>query len=171
MQFQVKLDPPDAKGLIVVHFPDFEWGITQGETEEEALEMAEDVVEIYLDDCIKSGKPIPRTRKRSGGNYRTVRVPALIAAKAELHQALLDSGMKRADLAKHLGIPQINIERLFNLKNRSHFDLIENAFRAVGQEMEIAVHPGAPMPSFAGRVEQRAKRRGPRLVRRERTPA
>ncbi len=173
LHYRVKLDAPDDKGVIVVHFPDFEWGVTQGETEEEALDMAADVIEIYLEDCIKNGRPLPKTKKRLGGAYRTLRVPALVAAKAELYEAFRESGMRKVDLARELGIPRMNVDRLFNLKHQSHIDQMEDAFRAVGQEMEITVHAPSRTPGI--HVVKRRNRKGPakphgRARSRRRTP-
>lgn len=169
LHYQVKLDEPDEGGTIVVHFPDFDWGVTQAETEDEALDMAADVIEIYLEDCIKNGRPLPKTRNRRGREYRTVRLPALVAAKVELYEAFRESGMKKAALARELGIPRMNVDRLFNLKHQSHIDQMEDAFRTVGREMEITVHTLGRKPRVhvakRRRLEGRRKRRS-----RPRTP-
>lgn len=142
LQYQVLLERAEEGGFIV-HFPDFKWGITQGDTEEEALEMASEVVEIYLDDCITKGEPLPLSKQRRGKLYRMVRPSALAAAKAELYAAFLQSGMTKATLGRRLKIPRMNVDRLFDLNHQSRLDQIEAAFRAVGKQLEITIHDAA----------------------------
>ena len=38
LSWQALLEPAEEGGFVVT-FPDFEWGVTQGETEAEALDM------------------------------------------------------------------------------------------------------------------------------------
>jgi antitoxin HicB len=143
LSYQVKFDEPDDQGFVVVHFPDFEWGVTQGESEEEALEMAADVIEIYLAECIKKSMPLPISKKRAGKQYRSVRLPALVAAKAELYAAFLKAGVTKAELGRRLHMPRMNVDRLFDLHHHSRLDQIEAAFRAMGKELAITVHDAA----------------------------
>ena len=57
-------------GGYVVTFPDFGYGVTQGETEEEAMEMAQDLLMLTVGDCIGSPDrylpPPPRFEVPSG---------------------------------------------------------------------------------------------------------
>jgi predicted RNase H-like HicB family nuclease len=62
----------------VVTFPDFGWGVTQGETEAEAMEMVRDALRMIVMDTIKAGKPLPATRKRRGRYFRAVSLPLSI---------------------------------------------------------------------------------------------
>jgi antitoxin HicB len=111
----------------VVTFPDFEWGVTQGDSEADALAMAAEVVEIVM--------------RLSGKRYRTVKLPALVAAKAELYAAFREAGITKAELGRRLGIPRMNVDRLFKLNHRSRLDQIEAALRVVGKELAITVAP------------------------------
>ena len=130
LHYQVRFEH-DEDGYIVVHFPDFEWGITQGSSEAEAISMAEEVIEIYLQDCIDNGKPLPKTKLRRGKNDRTVRVPTGVALKAELYDQFLQAGLQRNELARRLHVSQSAVDRLFDLTARSTVDQIDAAFRAI----------------------------------------
>ena len=44
LEINALFEPDTEKGGFVVTFPDFPWGVTQGETEEEATEMAVDAI-------------------------------------------------------------------------------------------------------------------------------
>src|ERR1035441_7502094 len=52
-----------------------------------------------------------------GSQYRFVRLSALQGAKAELYMAFLASGMRKAELARRLGIPKTNVDRLCRVKS------------------------------------------------------
>lgn len=147
LQYQALLRPaadsaPNESGYVVT-FPDFDWGVTQGDTEQEAMEMAADALGLMIDHIIKSGEPLPVPGKRRGRQYRTVRLSALHTAKAELYSAFLASGIRKTELARRLGIPKANVARLFDLKHQSRLDQIEAAFHAVGKEVEITVRNAA----------------------------
>jgi len=54
MEYQALLEPAKEGGFIVT-FPDFDWGITQGDTEEDALEMATDALRTMIHEHIRKG--------------------------------------------------------------------------------------------------------------------
>jgi antitoxin HicB len=60
----------------VVTFPDFGCGVTEGETEEEAMEMAQDLLMLTIPDCIRESRPLPAPRRR-GSKFRPVALSAL----------------------------------------------------------------------------------------------
>jgi antitoxin HicB len=131
------------EGGFVVTFPDFGYGVTQGETEEECLNMASDLLACLIGDAIEAGKELPVQGKYRGKKYRSVEPPALAAVKAELYRAFLASGMRKAELARRLGIPKANIDRLFNVRHSTRIEQLEAAFRAIGKGMTIGVKDAA----------------------------
>jgi antitoxin HicB len=137
------LDPDRKAGGFVVTFPDFSYGVTQGETLEEAIDMAQDLLSGLVSDRIDSGQPLPKAARRGGRNYRQVALPALQSAKAELYQAFRASGLRKSELADRLGINKSNLDRLFDLKHASRLDRIEAAFRALGKQLEIGARDAA----------------------------
>src|ERR1035437_7421946 len=78
---------PSKEGGFVVTFPDFDWGVTQGETEPDAREMALDALCMMIREDVRNGEHPPRPSKPRGRKYRLIRLPALHAAKAELYMA------------------------------------------------------------------------------------
>ena len=83
LSWQALFEPAEEGGFVVT-FPDLGHGATQGETEEEAMEMAADFLSCVVSDYIGSGEPIPDPKKRRGKKFRAVQVPAPAAAKVEL---------------------------------------------------------------------------------------
>jgi len=142
MKYQALFEP-DPKGGFVVTFPDFEWGVTQGDNEAEADSMASDALAMVIAHYIGQNQPLPRPRVRRGRHYRAVRLPALLAAKAELYSAFRQAGITKAELARRLGIPRMNVDRLFDPKHRSRLDQIESALLAVGKRLTISLEDAA----------------------------
>lgn len=134
---------PAEEGGFVVTFPDFSWGVTQGDDEADAIEMAVDALSTMIQELIRNNEPIPQPGKHRGRRTRWIRLPALESAKTELYRGFLAAGIRKSDLAKRLGIPKTNVDRLFDLRHRSRLDQIEAAFRALGKELSIEVRDAA----------------------------
>ena len=144
MEHYPDLIEPDLKaGGYVVTFPDFGYGVTQGETGDEALAMAQDLLMLTLGDFIREGKQLPLPSRRRGVKFRPVPLPALQAAKVHLYMAFLASGLKKAEFARRIGIPKTHIERLFSLRHHSRLDLIEAAFAALGKRLHVEARDAA----------------------------
>ena len=141
--YQGLFEPDLEAGGYVVTFPDFGYGVTQGETDYEAMEMAQDLLMLTISDYIREGKQLPVPSRRRGAKYRTVALPILQSAKVELYLAFLGSGLKKAEFARRIGIPKTHIDRLFSLRHHSRFDQIEAAFAALGKRLEIEVRGAA----------------------------
>lgn len=141
--YQALFEPDHEAGGYVVTFPDFGYGVTQGETDQEAMEMAQDLLMLTIGDFIRQTKPLPKPSRRRGARFRPVPLPALQAAKVELYTAFVKSGLKKAEFARRIGIPKTHIERLFSLRHLSRLDQIEAAFAALGKRVEIAVRDAA----------------------------
>jgi antitoxin HicB len=140
-QYQAEFRPEGD--VVVVTFPDVGYGATQGATEAEALEMAEDFLLMAIGDLIKHGKDLPAATARRGRKYRWVRLPALASAKVELYRELKSSGMRKVELARRLGISRVNIDRLFDLHHSTRLEHLEAAFAALGRRLMIGVEKAA----------------------------
>jgi antitoxin HicB len=143
MVYTALFEPDREAGGFVVTFPDFGYGVTQGETSEEATAMATDLLSCLISDLIEDNKDLPRPRKRRGRQYRPIALPALQSAKAELYSAFRASGLRKSELSRRLGIPKTNVDRLFDLNHHSRLDQIEAAFNALGKALQIEVRNAA----------------------------
>jgi antitoxin HicB len=106
-------------GGYTVTFPDFGYGATQGETDAEDMEMAQDLLMLTISDYIREGKQLPVAARPRGAKFRQVPLPALQSAKVDLYTAFLKSGLKKAEFARRMGIPKTHIGRLFSLRHQS----------------------------------------------------
>ncbi|MCU1234630.1 MAG: type toxin-antitoxin system HicB family antitoxin [Candidatus Solibacter sp.] len=142
MEYPAKFEPGERGGF-VVSFPDFDWGVTQGDSEQDAREMALDALLTMITVHIRRGEDVPRPSRPRGRKYRIIRLPALQAAKTELYQAFSASGIRKAELARRMGISKVNVDRLFDLKHQSRLDQLESAFKALGKDMAIQIRDAA----------------------------
>ena len=136
-------EPDKKSGGFVVTFPDFGYGVTQGETLEEALDMAQDLLKCTIADFIEADKDLPNPAKPKGKHYHQIGLPILEAMKVELYVTFRESGMRKAELARRTGIAKANIDRLFDLNHASRVDQVEAAFRALGKSLAVDVTDAA----------------------------
>ena len=138
--YYARFEPdPESDRFFTITFPDMAWGFSQGEDEQDGRGMALDLLRTMLAEHIRKGDEIPRAKVYRGSRYRQITLPALEAAKVELYRAFRESGMRKTDLARALGISKTNIDRLFALNRKSRFDQIEAAFTALGKRVDIEV--------------------------------
>ena len=136
-------EPDHESGGYVVTFPDFGYGVTQGETDAEAAKMAQNLLMLTIGDYIRESRPLPNPKRHRGAKYHPVSLPALQAAKVDLYQALLASGIAKAEFARRIGIPKTHVQRLLSLRHHSRLDLIESAFAALGKRLHVEVRNAA----------------------------
>ena len=141
--YQALFEPDRKAGGYVVTLPDFGYGVTQGETDEEAMDMAQDLLMLTISDYIREGRPLPAPSRRRGAKFRSVSLSALQSAKVDLYTAFLASGLKKAEFARRIGIPKTHIERLFSLRHHSRLDQIEAALASLGKRLHVEVRDAA----------------------------
>lgn len=128
---------PQPEGGFTVTFPDVPEAITQGETEEEAAAMAEDALVTALSFYTDKGEPLPRPSPAHG--RPVAYVPALVAAKLALHDAMLAAGVSNVALARRLGVDEKTVRRLRDPLHQSRISQIDAALRALGRRMAIVI--------------------------------
>lgn len=148
---------PAEQGGFVITFPDFGWGVSQGEDEADALKMAAGLLESIINSDIRDSKDLPEPVVRRGRKYGAL--AGLQSAKVELYKAFHASGITKSDLARRTGIAKTNVDRLFNLRHASRLDQIDTAFRMLGKRLNITVetaqlHANGP----SGRVSRAGNR-------------
>src|ERR1700738_2960459 len=141
LRYPVKLSPDD-NGTILVSAPDLPEVSTFGEDTADALVRAADAIAPALQGRIRARQRIPAPSPLRRG-HRLVRLPAIVAAKLELHRAIMETKTRKSDLARKLGVPAAQVDRLLDLDHKSQLDQIEDAARAIGREFHIELLPAA----------------------------
>src|ERR1035441_10093875 len=108
MEYPAIFEPAEEGGFLV-RFPDFDWGVTQGDTLREAEEMAADAIRTMIRELIRQGNVVPRPSKPRRRKHRMIRLAALDATKVELYTAFQASGLRKAELARRVGIPKTTV--------------------------------------------------------------
>jgi antitoxin HicB len=142
MKYPALFEPAEEGGFVVT-FPDVKGAITQGDDEREAIEMAEDALITMIGCYIHHGEPVQPPTQPKGRKYRMIALPAVAALKTELYIAFQASGIRKAELARRLGIPKTTVDRLFDFANHTRLDRIEAAFAALGKRLSIEVRDAA----------------------------
>ncbi len=122
-------------------FADFPAGLTHGESREDALRWAQDLLETMVSFHIAEGLDLPSPSPARGRPL--VHLPPLSAAKALLYRELRRSGISKAELARRLHWHMPQVMRLLDLRHRSGLDQIEAAMRALGKTLVIEARDAA----------------------------
>jgi antitoxin HicB len=129
----------DVPGEYLITFPDVPEAITQARRED-APEMAKDALELILFQLyVAQKRDLPKPGKFRGPDYSKIDLPALTTAKLALYQAMKDRKVRKADLARRMGIPKQQVERLFDFRRQSRLDQIEKAFQVIGSRLVLTV--------------------------------
>ena len=126
---------------VLVSFPDVPEALTEGDTEQEALDEAYDCLVAALAGYIHAGRPIPNP---SGANHSPlIELSPIVTAKLALYRAMREQQIDDVILAKRLGTMEITVNRLLDLDYRSHIDHVAAALDVLGKRLVVAVHPAA----------------------------
>jgi len=132
MRYPVTFDC-DETGCAVM-FPDIPEALTGGDTREEALAMAQDALVTALDFYFEDRREIPPP---SSQGEAFVEVPASVAAKVLLLNAVVQSGVSNAELARMIDTRPQEVTRILDLHHSTKIDTIQKALAALGKTLEL----------------------------------
>jgi antitoxin HicB len=136
--YPVELDPEQDGGYVVT-LPDIGYGATQGDTLEEALRQAEDMLEEAILGMIAHNENVPAPSPAKG--RPVVRLPALTAAKLEVYRAMRHAGLDAAGLAERVGWPAKKITHIFDGYHVVRLEQLETALAALGRRFVVNSEP------------------------------
>ena len=128
---------PDTGGFVVT-FRDIPEAITQGDTEDEALEMARDVLPFAIESYFDEKRTVPAPSKPLPGE-RLVELPLSMAAKVILLNEMLTQGVRPAELARRMDTQPQEINRLLDIHRKTKIDTIWHAMAALGKRLDFKV--------------------------------
>jgi antitoxin HicB len=139
LKYATRLTPglPEEGGYTVT-FRDIPEAITQGETQEEALRYAEEVLVLALEHYLDERRSVPLpTPRRQGEHF--VPLPTGISLKVLLLNEMIAQKVRPAELARRLGTTKQEVNRLTTLTHATKVDRIAEAFQALGRELIVKV--------------------------------
>ena len=136
MKFPVNLKHDKIAGGFVVTFTDIPEAITQGDTAEEALAMAQEALEAALEFYFEDKRAVPSPSKAKRGQH-VVELPTSLSAKVLLLNEMVIQNIRPAELARRLKTTPQEVNRLTNLPHTTRIDGIAAALNALGRRLEI----------------------------------
>ncbi len=126
----------DEEGACVATFPDVPEALTGGQTEDEALDLAQDALAVALAGYVHDRRDIPRPSRLEKGHH-SVSVPPIVAAKLSLCQAMRRQKVTNVALAGKLGMSESAVRKLLDPDRRSHIGRVEAALKALGRTLVV----------------------------------
>ena len=93
---------------------------------------------------MERGLDVPRPSRAAGKKTVRVCLPSVVDdARIELYTAMRAAGVRKAGLARRMGIHKQQVERLFDPDHASRIEQLEAAFAALGKRLLIAIDDAA----------------------------
>lgn len=127
---------PDESGGFVVTFRDIPEAITQGDTEAEALEMAEDALITAMDFYFEDRRLVPQPSRPEAGE-RLIGLPLSVAAKVLLLNEMVNQRVRPADLARQMNTQPQEVTRIIDLHHTTKIDRVADALASLGKRLEL----------------------------------
>jgi antitoxin HicB len=134
----------DTAGRIVVRFPDLPEALTDGATEEEALDEAVDCLSEALMSRIADGEVVPTPRRAVGRGYRLIAPDPTVALKAALYAVAKARKVSAAQLARRLRIDPKEARRLLDPRHPSKAPRLFEALHALGCNAAVTLFDRSP---------------------------
>lgn len=130
---------PDGTGF-AVKFRDIPEALTGGATREEAIDMARDALATAMDFYFEDKRVVPMPSAPKRGDV-LIDLPASVAAKVLLLNAMLAQQVTAAELARRLHTRRQEINRVIDLRHTTKIDTIEAALAALGMHLQLSATP------------------------------
>ena len=138
MKYPATFTSDAEDGGFVVTFRDIPEAITQGDTENEALEMAADALLTSMDFYFEDKRQVPLPSKPKKGE-RLIELPIGVAAKIHLLNEMLAQKVRPVDLAQRLSISKQLANSLLSLHSPTKIDRVVEALHALGKDVELRI--------------------------------
>ncbi|MCR8998661.1 hypothetical protein [Rahnella perminowiae] len=136
--YAVKLELDEPTGAYIVSCRDLPLMNSVGDSVDEALLEAVDGIVTALSIEVDARRPIPYATDAEPGEY-VVSIPVLVAMKAALHNAMIETGTRKAELARKLGQKGPQIDRLLDVEHSSKVETVELALHQLQRRVDLNV--------------------------------
>ena len=126
----------DTDGRFVVTFTNLPYGVTDGETLEEALFEAIDCVDEVIARIIERGESLPEYVPAKERQY-PVELSAHMAIKAALYCAMKDDGVTKVAMAKMIERNEKEVRRMLDPHHNTKLKSLEYALHKIGRRLKV----------------------------------
>lgn len=116
--------------------------LTWGATDAEALANASDAMEVLIGSLMDDGLDVPRPSAPEAGEH-VVQLPAQFAAKLAVWRAWRESGVSKAELARRLGVAEMEARRILDARHPTKLPTLDAAARALGMRLVVDLEVAA----------------------------
>ncbi|EGK3371371.1 hypothetical protein IOS61_001543 [Salmonella enterica] len=128
----------DETGAFVVSCRDLPLLHSVGDTLDEALLEAEDGIITAISLEMDRRRPIPVASAPQSGEHVVI-LPVLVAMKAALYNTMIETGTRKADLARRLGVNGPQVDRLLDVEHSSKVEKVELALAQLGRKAQVEI--------------------------------
>lgn len=127
-------------------FPDFPETLITATSAAELEKNAYDHLISVLMGYMEKGMPVPVPKAEP--NPTSIDLLPSIDVKVQLHNLALSQYKNRSWIASEMGVTRQVMTRLFNLRETTKVETLNNALNALGYEMSISIAPKANKIAF-----------------------
>ncbi|MFS2225547.1 hypothetical protein [Pantoea sp. B65] len=136
--FPATVNFDEETGSYAISFRDFNALQTEAFSEDDIELEAIEGLTAAIGEYIESRIPIPEPEPAVAGEF-IVHLPVLTCLKAALHNAMIQTGTRKADLARKLNHKGPQIDRLLDVAHASKVETLEQALYLLGYEVSVSV--------------------------------
>jgi len=147
LKYPAKFEPAEEGGFIV-EFPDLAGCITEGDTLEEAKEMAQDALTGWLDVMYEMNGKIPAPSKIDGANIHYIAPEPDVAIPILIRQLRQSKGLTQKQISEAIGIKYQAYQRFENPKTfNATVKTLKRISNVLGRELVIDFAKITPEPT------------------------
>jgi len=128
-------DDPDG---FWIEFPDLKGCVTQGDTMEQLMAMAEEALSLYLEDYIESEKELPAASSPQGRNIIYIEPYPEIAIPLTIKELRKQQKLSQTEIAERIGVKYQTYQQIENInKFNATVKTLNKIARALGKRLKI----------------------------------
>ena len=139
MRYPARFEAAEEGG-VVISFRDIPEALTQGDTLEEAIDLAQDALVTAIEFYFEDERPIPAPSKAKKGE-ELIELPIVAQAKVLLLNEMLAQNVTPAEIARRLHTSPQSVNRLVKLGHPTKIETIGDALQTLGKRLEVQLEP------------------------------
>ena len=137
MTYAVSVSGDDKRGY-VARLNGVPGAFTGGDTRDEAMSMARELVTDWAAGCFASGEAMPAGAKpKPGEDFVTISADA--AAKIMVRNEMIRKGVTMTSVASRMGVPASQLSRNLRLTTSTKLSLLERMCAAIGTSLDVSM--------------------------------
>ncbi len=139
MHYPVNVHKMDGTYVATISHPNGRFqGACEANTKQEVTIAIQHLINAMMREAIESGEVIPAPSECDKGNSKAMIHP-MLALKASLHNELLKSKRRKADIARVMKVDRKQVDRILDPKHNSTLSQLEEMAVALGKHIDVRV--------------------------------